>query len=77
MIEGRATASAYSGMGVTSFVLSAVGIVLCVVAYLAVEYIKYKDALLGPPGFEDPGFELLVALLVLLTASRPRWASGR
>ena len=69
MIEGRVTASVYSGMGVASFVLSAVGILLFVVAYLAAEYIKHKYTLLGPPGFEDPGFELLVALLVLLTAS--------
>ena len=57
-------------MGVASLVLSGVGVLLFVIAYLAVEYIKRKDALLGPPGFEDPGFELLVALLLLLTASR-------
>ena len=38
------------------------------VASLAVDYITRKDALLGPPGFEDPGFELLVSLLLLMTA---------
>ena len=58
----------HSIMGVASFVLPAVGVLLFVVASLAVDYITRKDALLGPPGFEDPGFELLVLLLLLMTA---------